>query len=83
MHVWHTFLTRAHVPQSSVFLKRAFGPGFQRKTQKGRSQILHAPPAASRVMRTYGLSPRHVSQRMGMSSPIAAMSNGKSRAAEG
>jgi hypothetical protein len=67
MHVWHTFLTRAHIWQSSVFLKRAWGPGFQRKTVKGRSHVLHAPPAGSRVMRTYGLSPRHVSHRMGNS----------------
>lgn len=52
MQVWHTFLTRAHIWQSSVFFWRAFGPGFQRYTVKGRSQILHAPPAGSCIMRT-------------------------------
>ena len=38
---------------------RAFEPGFHRKTQNGRAQILHSAPRASFVMRTYGLSPRH------------------------
>ena len=52
MQVWHTFLTRAQVWHSSVFLGRALGPGFQRYTVKGRSQILHAPPAGSSIMRT-------------------------------
>ncbi len=66
MHVWHTFFTRAHIWHSSVFFWRALGPGFQRYTVKGRSQTLHAPPAGSCVMRTYGLGPRHVSHRMGM-----------------
>ena len=52
MHVWHTFFTRAHIWHSSVFFWRALGPGFQRYTVKGRSQILQAPPAGSCVMRT-------------------------------
>ena len=30
------------------------------KTVKGRVQILHSFPYRSRIIRTYGLSPRHV-----------------------
>lgn len=44
MHVWQTFLTLAHVVQTSVFLKRDPAPGFQRKTVNGRVQILHSLP---------------------------------------
>ena len=39
IHVWHTFLTLAHVGQTSVFLYRASEPGRQRKITNGRSQI--------------------------------------------
>lgn len=45
--------------------------GRRRRTVKGRSQILHAPPVASFVIRTKGLSPRHVSHNIGIASPTA------------
>ena len=39
MHVWQTFLSLAHVWQTSVFLKRMPLPGHQRNTVNGRVQI--------------------------------------------
>jgi hypothetical protein len=74
MQVWQTFLTLAHVGHSSVFLYRPSGPAFHRNTVNGRSHVLHAPPPGARVMRTYGLGPRHVSHTMGKSSgaPLGA-----------
>lgn len=57
-HVWQQFLILLQLWHTSVFLYRAFEPGFHRKTQNGRAQILHSAPRASFVMRTYGLSPR-------------------------
>ena len=76
---------RAHVGQTSVFLKRALAPGFHLKTVIGRSQILQAPPCGSRVMRTKGLSPRHVSHKIGKSvaseEDVAAMARAAGRGA--
>ena len=67
IHVWHTFLSFAHVWQTSVFLNLAPLPGHHRNTVNGRVQILHSFPNRSLVMRTYGLSPRQVWQRIGKS----------------
>lgn len=67
MQHWHVFFSFAHVWHTTVLLKRAFAPGFQRKIENGRSHTLQPPPNCSRDMRTYGLSPRQFSQRMGNS----------------
>ena len=67
MQHWQTFFILAHIWQSTAFLYRPEVPAFHLNTVKGRSQMLQAWPNACFVMRTYGLSPRHVSQMIGNS----------------
>tara|TARA_B110000503_G_C6892991_1_gene307530 strand:+ start:295 stop:507 length:213 start_codon:yes stop_codon:yes gene_type:complete len=50
-----------------VFLNLPSTPAFQRNTVNGLVQILHYVPNGCFNIRTYGLSPRHVSHKIGKS----------------
>ena len=59
--------TFAQVWQISVFLYLIPLPGHHLNVVKGLSQMEHSFPYLSFIIRMYGLSPRHVGQRIGKS----------------
>ena len=61
---WHAFFTLAHVWQISVVLYR-LPVGLHLNTSNGLSQILHAFPNCCFIIRTYGLSPKQFSHKIG------------------
>ena len=67
MQTWQTFFACAQLLHISTRLRRPFVPACQANTVKGTSQTWHFFPNFSCVIRTYGLSPRQVSQTNGNS----------------